>query len=232
MVFFWHTSTWISNGCTCVPASWTPPPISLPISSLWAVPEHWLWVNWCFWTMVLEKTLESPLDCKESQPVHPKGNQPWILEELMLKLKPQYFGHLMWRTDSLEKTLMVEKIEGGRRRGWQRTRWLDGTTDSMDMGLGKFQKMVKDRESWSAAVHGVAESDTPKWLNSQQKQWRTVTMPCGLEGPDYLTHLTCPLPAISPLGLSRAPPGPQPRIIPRTWTEQPETAPWRQSFRL
>ena len=87
--------------------------------------ESWEQKNWCFRTVVLEKTLESPLDCKEIQPVHPKGNQSWIfIEGLMLKLKLQYFGHLMWRTDSFEKTLMLGKIEGRRRRGLQRMRWL------------------------------------------------------------------------------------------------------------
>ena len=92
--------------------------------------ESWALKNWCFWRMVLEKTLESPLDSKEIQSVHPKGNQSWIyLEGLMLKLKLQYFGHLMQRTDSLEKTLMLGKIEGRRRRGRQRMRWLDGITD-------------------------------------------------------------------------------------------------------
>ena len=92
--------------------------------------ESWVPKNWCFWTMVLENSLESPLDCKEIQPVNPKGNQSWIfLEGLMLKLKFQYFGHLMWRTDSLEKTLMPGKIEGRRRRGRERMRWLDGITD-------------------------------------------------------------------------------------------------------
>ena len=92
--------------------------------------ESWVLKNGCFWTMVLEKTLESPLDCKEIKPVNPKGNQSWIFTEgLMLTLKFQYFGYLMWRTDSLEKTLMLGKIEGRRRRGWQRMRWLDGITD-------------------------------------------------------------------------------------------------------
>ena len=95
--------------------------------------ESWAPKNWCFWTVVLEKTLESPLDSKEIQLVHPKGNQSWYsLEGLLLKLKLQYFGHLMWRTDSLEKTLMLGKIEGRGRRGWQRMRWLDGITNLMD----------------------------------------------------------------------------------------------------
>ena len=135
--------------------------------------DSWVPKNWCFWPVVLEKTLESPLDCKESNQSILKEISPRCsLEGLMLKVKLQYFGHLMWSADSFEKILMLGKIEG-RRRGRQRMKWLEAITDSMDMGLGGLWELVMDREAWRPAIHGVTKSQI-RLSDWTELNWKTV----------------------------------------------------------
>ena len=152
--------------------------------------------NRCFRTAGLEKTLESPVDCKEIELTLKEINDDYSLEGLLLKLKLQYFGHLMRRTDSLKRTLMLGKIEGRRRRGQQRMRWLGGIVDSMDMSLGRLQEIVKDRKDWHAVLHRVLKSWTHDLVTEQQLVQFSRSVMSDSSQPHKLQHtrLTCPSP--------------------------------------
>ena len=151
----------------------------------------WMMNNWRFQFLVLEKTFENPLDCKEIKLVSPKGNQPWkFIGRTVAEAEALYFGHLMRRADSLEKTLMMQKIEGRRRRGQQRMKWLDGITEATAMNLGKLWEMAGDRETWCAAVHGVIKSWTQSsdWTKDKAPRFKLLWDRSTSKEPFFMTH--------------------------------------------